>query len=263
MRPLLLLGAACAATCVAQGEPALPQACNVTEADDPMIYGPDMHFRDQNRGCWETFRTCMSNGVGPCNSDCNAAVGDLNDACYAAADASFCSVYGRNDDSKNGIVYDFKSNDCLPASCDDSYNGAMLSVWKARVCGALWNSSQCSIQLDCDYQNDVTSRTWLIVGSVCGAAGFVLVLCATAYCFMRRKELLEDEELFEELDEGGDHDVLDVAAGAAAYGFINPAGTQGGAGEEADRGLLDAEDPVPYTYAQMPRPQPDRDPQGR
>lgn len=254
--------------------PPPPGPCNVS-SDDPIIFQADAHFAYNNKDCWDKFRTCMQ-GEGPCYNDCNSGASQLNDACYTD-DANFCSVYGRNDDPDSGILFDVKSNDCLPAACDSPYNGQMLDIWKVRLCGDLWNSSQCAISLDCDYENDVTSRVWLIVGSVCGAAGFVLVLCATAYCYMKRKELLEEDELFEELESGeegsgsssGDHDVMDVAAAAAGYAFANPHGGGGDVPSDSGdtRALLDAaEDPVPYTYAQLPRPAPaaaqqqDRDP---
>lgn len=266
------LMAVAAAAAAAAPEPTRPPACNATMDSNPPVVAADAQFAADNSACWLKFAECLVKWRTDCSASCDAGRDDLSNTCYAAG-ATFCSVSGANVDPTAGVpLYQVATNDCVV--CDSGSLGDLTAYWRRTLCGAeYWqNASVCSVGVSCDWDMP-ESQLWLIVGSVAGAAGFVLVLCAAAYCRMRHKQMLEDEAaddedaLFDELGDGtssASSAAAGAGGGALGYSFGYGGGRAGGdapllggAGADPSAGGPGGgggaeEDPVPYsfTYAQ-------------
>jgi hypothetical protein len=261
---------AAAAALAATPEPTRPPACNATMDTNPPVVQADAQFAADNGACWHKFAECLVNWKPDCSASCDAGRDDLSNTCYAAG-ATFCSVSGVNADPTTGVpLYAVTTNDCVV--CDSGSLGDLTAYWRHTLCGAAYwqNASVCTVGVACDWDMP-ESQLWLIVGSVAGAAGFVLVLCAAAYCRMRHKQMLEDEAaddedaLFDELGDGTSSASSAAAAAAAGGGAL---GYSFGYGRTGDAPLLGGgsadppaggagggaeEDPAPYAFTYATR----------
>lgn len=251
--PTALLYAIAALLCCVLTSSATVPACEITNST-PYLFDVVNEFEVDNAACWADFQTCLAANSSHCTRTCSTEQSALSDACSTYA-AIFCTVSGRTTSTIDGVVpFNIRTAACIPSSCGRDWHDTYQATWRHTLCGPeLANTSACAaVQVSCEYDDGDGGKLWVIVGSVTGAFGGVMAVCGIAYCYMRRKEMEEeDDEL------GGSDEYIE----AELLGYANDGPTQPSSAREereAEWASLvvddqeDHEDPTPYTYAQPP-----------